>query len=437
MSRSILAHIIPKITQAEPAATRALHHLLDASDKVVERFVALVESEPFDIGRIGSEWVYAEGVRPDLAIHDAATGEVRIFVENKFRAWLTDYQPVAYLRRLPEQDTRRVKLLLEPSRTALPAIPVVLGARQILAQLRVLTLQLLDAAVPRIPLPPGCIRVIGLPRRAHTEGIGSEAPHLQSDPQLSCRDPLNEYDGGTPMQFTVDRTISLGDLATSAAIVVSAGVSIVTFSCSWSQDRELLQRQQADQVRNAAADTLAKLERWREISVSLFDIVQPSLVEASEGLVSDRSLVQIQRVRDRLYASLINSRLSVHAALRDEEIETAYVYLFGYRPTLRDRLQQTLTLLKEKEVQMFERLQGAVEQEVSAYLRPEIRDREYMTATLGNALRRAVAAVRNRFEDDASETLASLEVELTNLVRKSDTQLLAGQGDTLAEGVAD
>ena len=105
MSRSILAHIIPKITQAEPAATRALHHLLDASDKVVERFVALVESEPFDIGRIGSEWVYAEGVRPDLAIHDAATGEVRIFIENKFRAWLTDYQPVAYLRRLPEQDT--------------------------------------------------------------------------------------------------------------------------------------------------------------------------------------------------------------------------------------------------------------------------------------------------------------------------------------------
>ena len=35
-----------------------------------------------------------------------------------------------------------------------------------------------------------------LPRRAHTahtEGIGSEAPHLQSDLQLSCRDPLNEY----------------------------------------------------------------------------------------------------------------------------------------------------------------------------------------------------------------------------------------------------
>ena len=105
MSRSILAHIIPEITQAEPAATRALHYILDASDKVAERFIALVGSEPFDIGRIGSEWNYAKGVRPDLAIHDAGTGDVRIFVENKFRAWLTDYQPVDYLKALPERDT--------------------------------------------------------------------------------------------------------------------------------------------------------------------------------------------------------------------------------------------------------------------------------------------------------------------------------------------
>ncbi len=105
MSRSILAHIIPEITQAEPAATRALHYLLDASEKVAERFIGLVGSEPFDIGRIGSEWNYGDGVRPDLAIHDAGTGDPRIFVENKFRAWLTAYQPVDYLKALPERDT--------------------------------------------------------------------------------------------------------------------------------------------------------------------------------------------------------------------------------------------------------------------------------------------------------------------------------------------
>ena len=74
MSQSILAHVIPKVTQAEPAATRALHHLLDASGKVAERFLELVESERFEIGRIGCEWHYAAGVRPDVAIHDARNG---------------------------------------------------------------------------------------------------------------------------------------------------------------------------------------------------------------------------------------------------------------------------------------------------------------------------------------------------------------------------
>ena len=105
MSRSILGHVIPGITQAEPAATRALRYLLEASDTIAKRFLAVVGSTPFEMGRIGSEWNYAAGVRPDIAIHDAGTGDVRVFVENKFRAWLTDFQPVDYLRALPPCET--------------------------------------------------------------------------------------------------------------------------------------------------------------------------------------------------------------------------------------------------------------------------------------------------------------------------------------------
>ena len=105
MNQSILGHVIPKVTQAEPAATRALRYLLETSDTIAKRFLAVVGSTPFEIGRIGSEWNYAAGVRPDIAIHDAATGDHRVFVENKFRAWLTDFQPVDYLKALPERDT--------------------------------------------------------------------------------------------------------------------------------------------------------------------------------------------------------------------------------------------------------------------------------------------------------------------------------------------
>ncbi len=96
---SLLGKVVRGIRPPEPAATRALHSILDAAPEVARRFIHLVESETFEVGRIGCEWKY-EDARPDLSIHD--TGEVcRIFVENKFGAQLTSLQPVAYLKALP------------------------------------------------------------------------------------------------------------------------------------------------------------------------------------------------------------------------------------------------------------------------------------------------------------------------------------------------
>ena len=85
--RSVLAEVIPRLTnQREPAATQALHYILDASSEIARRFVDLLEGGPFEIGRIGCEW-----------------GEtLRMFVENKFGAPLTPNQPVAYLEELPD-----------------------------------------------------------------------------------------------------------------------------------------------------------------------------------------------------------------------------------------------------------------------------------------------------------------------------------------------
>ncbi len=97
--RSVLAKVIPRVMQREPAATQALHYILEASSDLARTFVDLLEGGQFEIGRIGSEWVYAKGVKPDLAIHD--TGETcRMFVENKFDALLTKEQPVGYLKAL-------------------------------------------------------------------------------------------------------------------------------------------------------------------------------------------------------------------------------------------------------------------------------------------------------------------------------------------------
>lgn len=103
MRAGILGHVIPRVTAAEPAATQALRYLLetslDRSEGMAGRFLDLVAGKRFPIGRIVSEWQYGNRARPDVAIYDM-NGDLRVFVENKFKADLTRYQPVEYLKEL-------------------------------------------------------------------------------------------------------------------------------------------------------------------------------------------------------------------------------------------------------------------------------------------------------------------------------------------------
>ena len=65
--RSVLAEVIPRVMQREPAATQALHYILDASPDLARTFVELLEGGRFEIGVIGTEWIYGKKSRPDLA----------------------------------------------------------------------------------------------------------------------------------------------------------------------------------------------------------------------------------------------------------------------------------------------------------------------------------------------------------------------------------
>ena len=101
---SLLGYLIPRIASngEESAATQALAYLLNASTDIAQAFVDVVGSignATFTPGRIAAEKQHGNHF-PDLTIRDTA-GVVRILVENKFWAGLTDAQPVAYLEALP------------------------------------------------------------------------------------------------------------------------------------------------------------------------------------------------------------------------------------------------------------------------------------------------------------------------------------------------
>lgn len=101
---SLLGHLVPRITSigAEPVATQALAYILSESAEVASAFVQFVSrtgTASFEPGAITAEEPHGDGI-PDLTIRDKS-GIVRILVENKFWAGLTDAQPVSYLEALP------------------------------------------------------------------------------------------------------------------------------------------------------------------------------------------------------------------------------------------------------------------------------------------------------------------------------------------------
>ena len=100
---SLLANIVlGGELRDEPVATQALAYILNSSPDIAQRFIrelgrAGINFEP---GRILYEREPDDN-RPDLTIRDTE-GHLRVFVENKFWAGLTDRQPVSYLNALPE-----------------------------------------------------------------------------------------------------------------------------------------------------------------------------------------------------------------------------------------------------------------------------------------------------------------------------------------------
>ena len=117
---SLLAHLVPHLGAVEPAATQALAYLL-RPDEAAGAFLQLLDPAgvaPFHPLCITPEEHHDSG-RPDLTIRDQE-GRIRILVENKFWASLTDRQPVAYLKQLPE-DLVSALLFIVPSQR-LPAL---------------------------------------------------------------------------------------------------------------------------------------------------------------------------------------------------------------------------------------------------------------------------------------------------------------------------
>jgi hypothetical protein len=203
--------------------------------------------------------------------------------------------------------------------------------------------------------------------------------------------------------------------------IVSILISIISLMYSFSKDRELRRKEQADVIRKAAGKTIAKLDRWKEITLSLYQDIQPLLVETTEKLQQDFNVIA---VRDYLWKKLNEKQIEILNNILKEDIETAYVDLYGFHPSVRNLFEETLSQLKSDQEAIFKKLLDETQDSILSFSGKED---TYQTAELGNRLRFSADAIREEAKRTIKERLDPLDIFLNRLVSMSDRDLLEGK----------
>jgi predicted signal transduction protein with EAL and GGDEF domain len=214
----------------------------------------------------------------------------------------------------------------------------------------------------------------------------------------------------------LDRTLKVSDMLTSLTIIVSAIALII----SWGKDRDIREREQANQVRNAAGQTLAKLERWQSLQLSIFDELQPEFVETSEMLAKDYDIIG---TRDHLWKSINAQRATIKTKVVSEQIEIAYIDLFTRLPAIRELFLSSLNdakLEQEKNVGSF--LTATQKDVMDLEGKKDI----YTSAMLGNALRATASDHRVSLETTTNKILEPIRRCLFDVVSTSDWKIVHG-----------
>ena len=120
------------------------------------------------------------------------------------------------------------------------------------------------------------------------------------------------------MRFQLDKTVKAGDILTSLTIALS----VIALLLSLAKDRNSRTIDQANKIRAAAANAIINLDRWQSIQASMFQELQPTFVELSEGLAQKYDVVG---VRDKFWRQVNAERTRIARQVLQEQLGTAYL----------------------------------------------------------------------------------------------------------------
>jgi hypothetical protein len=214
------------------------------------------------------------------------------------------------------------------------------------------------------------------------------------------------------MMPTIDWEISVGDILTSVTVFISA----LTLASQFSKDRDTQRLEQANEVRAAAAKTLESLQRWSEISLSLFDELQPEIVKTTVQLADSHDRLP---ARDSLYRDIRAIYLRKIGEVQKERISVSYISMYKFNPSIKPYFESMMTKLRGLNTEMIDAVLDGTQDDI---LHADAN--ETQTAVLGNQLRKTTDAIRTAFDKRIQTLLSEPETFLSGLILLSDAELL-------------
>jgi hypothetical protein len=213
--------------------------------------------------------------------------------------------------------------------------------------------------------------------------------------------------------------VTFGDVLTFGTILLSAA----GLAWTWNHDILAREREQASEVRKAAALALAKMERLPQSTNMLFDELDQAIVEASDLLSNQKHDEQAAKAaRDYFWKTAGAARVKRHERVMDEQIESAYVALYSYMTDARSIFQSTARQLRTAEEQAFEKIRDDCQREILSTSKWV----EYDPAILGNKCRNIVEAQRQSYLKTEKPILAKVEERLEPIVVMKDHEIFSG-----------
>ncbi len=217
------------------------------------------------------------------------------------------------------------------------------------------------------------------------------------------------------INFLLNPEISVGDILTTFSILLSLLVLI----SSWNKDQKLKQKDYADKIRHSASVVVAKIERWKGLSLQFFDEIQPIIVDADMNWVSKKDILN---VRDIFWRELVATRTKIFQKITDEEIEIAYTNLYGYDTKIQGLFDDVVRRLRAAENYTHQKTLYQTQIDIiSAHERKSVK---LQSSALGNKLRDTCYEIKKERQEMMTQVIKPFVDQLIKLIQENDRNIL-------------